>query len=207
MIKVNLLTQTISPTGGTVVTSLGGANSAEDAAPEISPELRNQAISKMLMILMPVLGMYFYGEFYNIPQLRQQAAQLSSQVAELEAFNQQNQALTAEIAKINEDQTNIRNRIKTIQDISRRRFDEIKFIENLQQMIVDRVFLMSISYRDGKVSIVGYGETVKDVLDFQDQLQKSALLKDVVLVQQSDENLNEQTVKRFDMTFRLEENL
>ncbi len=206
MIKVNLLTQSISPTGGTTVTSLGG-NAAEDVGSELSPEIRNQAISKILMILMPIIGMYFYAEFYNIPQLRQKVVQLSAQVNELETFNQQNEALTAEIAQINQDQTNIRNRIKTIQDISRRRFDEIKFIENLQQMIVDRVFLLNMSYRDGKVSITGYGETVKDVIDFQDQLQKSALLKDVVLVQQSDEILNEQTVKRFDMTFRLEENL
>lgn len=207
MIKVNLLTQSISPTGGTTITSMGSGNVEEEGGSEVSPEVRNQAISKVLMILMPIIGMYFYAEFYNIPQLRQKASQLAVQVNELEAYNQKNEALTAEIAKINEDQTNIRNRIKTIQDISRRRFDEIKFVENLQQMIVDRVYLMTMIYRDGKVSITGYGETVKDVIDFQDQLQKSALLRDVVLVQQNDETLNEQTVKRFDMTFRLEENL
>ncbi|MFN8944068.1 MAG: PilN domain-containing protein [Pseudobdellovibrionaceae bacterium] len=208
MIKVNLLTQAIAPTGGTTLTSMGANAEKEDGdLAGVSPAIRNQALSKILMMMMPIFGMYAYSGFYNLPALQSQLSQLSAEAASLGEYNSKNQGLTDEITKIKQDQASIGTRIKTIQEISGRRFDEIKFIEALQQMMVERVFLSNIVYRQGKVNITGYGETTKDVIDFQDQLQKSALLRDVILVQQNDEALNEQTVKRFEMTFRLEENL
>lgn len=206
MIKVNLLSQSVTTGGGTSVTAMSGG-SDEVEVQEISPEVRNQALSKVLMIFAPVVAMYFYAEFYNLPNLKSRLNLLTTQIAELEQFNEKNQALTDEITKIKQDQDNIQARIKTIHQISGRRFDEIKLIEALQQMIVERVYLVNLRYRQGRVTINGFGETVKDVIDFQEQLQKSAILRDVVLVQQSDEKLNEQTVKQFEINFRLEDNL
>ncbi len=185
----------------------GGSASEENASSSLGADVRNQAVSKMLVVFLPVFGMYVYSEFYNLPALRNSQASLSAQVSELETFNTKNQELTDEITKINQDKANIQARIKTIQKISKHRFDEVKMIEALQQMMVERVYLTSVTYKYGKVTISGYGETTKDVIDFQDQLQKSVLLRNVVLVQQRDDVLNEQTVKQFEMNFRLEENL
>lgn len=206
MIKVNLLTQSAGVSGATSVTTMATANDEQQDA-TISPEVRKQAFSKLIVTVLPVLGMYAYSEFYRLPELRGTLGSLSAQASELEAFNSKNQELTDEITKINEDKANIQARIKTVQKISKHRFDEVKMIEALQQMIVERVFLSNITYKQGKVTLSGYGETVKDVIDFQDQLQKSVLLRDVVLVQQRDETLNDQTVKQFEINFRLEENL
>jgi hypothetical protein len=209
MIKVNLLTQSMNQGGTSSVAGMAGGGSAseENASSSLGADVRNQAVSKMLVVFLPVFGMYVYSEFYNLPALRNSQASLSAQVSELETFNTKNQELTDEITKINQDKANIQARIKTIQKISKHRFDEVKMIEALQQMMVERVYLTSVTYKYGKVTISGYGETTKDVIDFQDQLQKSVLLRNVVLVQQRDDVLNEQTVKQFEMNFRLEENL
>ena len=111
MITVNLLTSAHK-------ISAGGEGLSESELDE--KEIRKQGIVKLILILLPAIGLYVY-ELKTIPKLQSERSHLQVSLNDLKSYNAKAESSVREIKKFKEDEERIQKRIEALQKLSKSR--------------------------------------------------------------------------------------
>lgn len=195
MIKVNLLTSTNRTLN---------ASSDFQESPADQKEIQKQGLVKLILILIPVLGLYAY-EFQNIPTLAAERARLQSTLSTLKSYNSRAEASVREVKNFKQGEEKIQKRIEALEKLSKSRTNEIKILKLLGDVIPARAWLNSVVIGQGRANIVGLALTNSDVNGFADRLKSNILVADLQLVRIAEERIdNGPPLTRFEFNCLIE---
>lgn len=215
MIKVNLAKR--SGGGGGGKKGLGGFSfpssgvgldgGGDDLAALGAENSNRQLIINLAVILMGCAGLFAY-EKTNVPPLRSQAISLKKQLEEKKKKNQGAEQVVAEIARFEKEQATLQGQINAIETIKRDRLREVRVLDYIQREIPEKVWLQKLDLQDGRLSISGFATADSELTTFMDGLQRSAYLKEVLLVRSTEAVIPDMgTVKRFEISCNLDRTL
>lgn len=215
MIKVNLAKRGGGSAG--VKKGLGGISfpssgagldgGGDDFAALGQENPNRQLIINLAVIFLGCVGLFAY-EQTNVPPLRSQAKSLSRQLEELKQKNLGAAQVVAEIARFEKEQTTLQGQINAIETIKRDRLREVRVLDYIQREIPEKVWLQKLDLQDGRLSISGYATADSELTTFMDGLQRSAYLKEVLLVRSTEAVIADMgTVKRFEISCSLDRTL
>ncbi|QLY24756.1 PilN domain-containing protein [Bdellovibrio sp. KM01] len=199
MIKINLASNQVGTNAalgaqfGDVILEDGGG----------SDEARKEALKRLVILLIPALGLYGYQE-QHVPELQARLGSLQTTLSELENYNSKQAASVAEIKKFKEDEAIIEARISALDKISRDRSREIRVIDLMQQVIPEKAWLTKITLNPDRMNVQGLGLSDFEVSQFLEALTKSVFLMDVNLVSSTEVTLDGMILKKFEISAVLE---
>ncbi|WP_413585143.1 PilN domain-containing protein [Bdellovibrio sp. HCB274] len=199
MIKINLASSQVG-TNAALGAQFGDGEVGDVL---ISDETRKEAIKRLVVALIPVIGLYAYQE-QHIPQLQARLSSLQANLRELEDYNAKQAASVAEIKKFKEDEAVIEARISALDKISRDRYREIRVMDLLQQVIPEKAWLTQINLNPEKMNVQGLGLSDFEVSQFLEALTKSVFLMDVNLVSSTEVTVEGMILKKFEISAVLE---
>ncbi len=199
MIRINLASK------GVGTNAALGAQFGDVAIEEMGggDEARKEALKRLIILLVPALGLYAYQE-QHVPELRTHLASLQATLSELENYNSKQAASVAEIKKFKEDEAIIEARISALDKISRDRSREIRVIDLMQQVIPEKAWLTKITLNPDRLNVQGLGLSDFEVSQFLEALTKSVFLMDVNLVSSTEVTLDGMILKKFEISAVLE---
>ncbi|WP_413582435.1 PilN domain-containing protein [Bdellovibrio sp. HCB288] len=199
MIKINLASPAVG-TNAALGSQFGDGDGGEIL---ITDETRKEAIKRLVVALIPVIGLYVYQE-QHIPQLQAQLTTMQTTLRELEEYNAKQAASVAEIKKFKEDEAIIEARISALDKISRDRYREIRVMDLLQQVIPEKAWLTQVNLNPEKMNVQGLGLSDFEVSQFLEALTKSVFLMDVNLVSSTEVTVDGMILKKFEISAVLE---
>lgn len=199
MIKINLAPTVVFGSSQASVSNLSGSNDGflTDA------ELRKESFKRLAIVFILPAALYAYQQ-QNVPEKIAQLNQKSKALAEMKAFNETNSGSVAEIKKFKEDQDKIEKRINALDKISKDRQREIQVLDLFQQVIPEKAWLTKLEVQPDKVIATGISLTDAEISTFMEALTKSAFLMDVNLVNSSEVNVDNMSLKKFEISCLLE---
>ncbi len=198
MIKINLASSGVGTSAG-VSASLGISSDGF-----ISPdEARKEALKRLVIMLIPALGLYAYQE-QNVPQRQSELNAKTQMLNELTSYNAKQSASVAEIKKFKEDEALIEARIAALDKISKDRHREIRVLDLMQQVIPEKAWITQIKITPEKVTVQGLALSDFEVSSFLEALTKSVFLMDVNLVNSSETLVDGVSLKKFEISCLLE---
>lgn len=164
-------------------------------------------IVNLALILLGVAALFVY-EKTNVPPLKSQATSLRRQLDEVKKKNLGAAKIVDEIARFENEQTVLQGQINAIETIKRDRLREVRVLDYIQREIPEKVWLQKLDLQDGRLLISGFATADSELTTFMDGLQRSAYLKDVLLVRSTEAVIPEMgTVKRFEISCNMERTL
>jgi Tfp pilus assembly protein PilN len=192
MIKINLRTSAITADGSLD----SGASGSDD-------QIQKRGITNIIIFLVGPILLYLYA-MQAKPQMISRMSTLNQQLEELRIFNQKEANIVAEISKIKDDENNVQMRIDALKKITLGRLAEIKALDLLQSYLRDRMWFTLVDIREGEVKIEGTAQSEIDVNQFQDEMTRNILFKNVFLEKSSTEMIEGQPFSRFIIKASLE---
>lgn len=192
MIKINL-----RPDVAIALESGGAQGEVADS------EIQRKGLVHILVIAILPAAFYVYGAQAK-PQKENQIRELSAQIAELTAFNEKQVAIVNEITKIENDEKDVERKIDAISSLTQGRLVEIKFLDLLQNIVRDKVWIRKIEVDNSVLTIEGMAQTEMDVSVLLDDLTKNVLLRDVILQGSEVVPYEGQNFSKFKITSMLE---
>ena len=180
MIKINLLT-------------MSGVRATAGAAGEVASltdqkEIQKQGLIKLVLILLPAIGLYIY-ESQSIPALTSERAHLQANLNDLKSYNSKSEASVREIKKFKTDEDRIQKRIEALQKLSKSRTSEIRILKLLADVIPEKTWLSSVNIIQNRANIVGLAVNNSDVNNFAEKLKSNILVADLQLVRIAEERI------------------
>ncbi len=193
MIKINLRPDIIISTEGGPEIQIDTADS----------EIKRKGLVHIAVMMIIPVGLYVYGA-QEKPQKLSQIEVLNSQIAELTTFNEKQNAIVAEITKIENDEKDVEKKIDAISSLTQGRLVEIQVLDLLQTITRDKMWMKSIQVDNSTVSLEGMAQTENDVSLFLLDLTKNVLLREVRLIESQQELYEGQNFSKFKITAFLE---
>jgi type IV pilus assembly protein PilN len=119
-------------------------------------------------------------------QIQRQIDELRAQVGEVEKFKKQVQTLEAQL--------------NVIRSLERGRSGPVKMMEELSDIIPRRVWISSFREASKRVTIEGLAESGMVIADFLDSLKGSRFFENPVLIAVNSQDVDGQSVHRFQVT-------
>lgn len=191
MILINLAPaaqQRASKGDGTQV-SFGGAGS----------DVQKQGAMKLLLVLAPVIALYFYGDMVVSEKRRE----LRSKQEYLNSLNEkidQAKGVVDEIKKFREDKARLEIQISTIESLTKERLREVKILDAIQTDIPQKTWLTKIEVQNDLLTLAGYSAVDSDTTSFMEKLSNSIHLKDVNLIKSEESQVSGGYIKRFEIS-------
>ncbi|GIL18048.1 MAG: hypothetical protein BroJett040_17990 [Oligoflexia bacterium] len=195
MIKINLIKTAKIAAGPDA--SLDAFTSFDDTAVQ-----KQGAIRLGLFMLGPILLFMLEGQI--IPEKNAVLAKKQKVYNELVAKNQRAKTAVDEIKKFKEDQAKLQEQISTIEGLRKDRMREVKVLDVVQRDIPEKMWLLKMELRDGKLAIQGIAATDYELTTFMDSLSKSAYIKEVNLVRATEKAVEGQILKEFSISCVME---
>lgn len=195
MIKVNLLNSAVKPEQVDSIAPASEGMSSSDVQRQVGVRI-------FLMILIPAALIVYEGQ--AIPKLRTQESELIASIAELKAFNQRADRAVREIKKFQDDEKKLKKQIEILDRLSKNRLREIQILDLVQQVIPERVWIKGLEFTGPKLMIRGQAMTDNDITTFIEALGRSVFLNDVQPTGMTEEILEDQKVRAFEISASLE---
>lgn len=204
MIKVNLLqgrTGTAAtgqaPMEATSTEVLGGT--AATISKALQGENSKRSITNLLIILSIPAAIIIY-ERQNLETLKRDSVTQAGKVKTIEKKVTEKKAEIGKYAGLAEKAKELNDKLDIIRKLSRIRLREIKALDFIQSTVPEKVWLNSLSVRDGLLAIHGYAVTDDDLTLFVRGLEKSRNFSNILLLQAKEERTKEGTVKSFEVS-------
>lgn len=195
MIRVNLLSDT---------SGAGGSG----AAPLDMGELDAKAVQKkgatnLLLILSIPIGLYLYENQVLIPDLKSQIQSVRNQLNGIREKNEKNKDLVAEITNLKSQQERLRRQLEKIETLRQGRMREVKVLDAIQREVPEKAWLTELDLSQQKIRLKGMAESSSDVNQFNEVLNRSAYLRDVVLEGEFEREYQKLRMREFSFGMRL----
>lgn len=203
MIKINL-----NQTGKVTKAGARATGTGESADGELGggdTRYQMQGALRIFIILLFPIGLYFY-EQQSLPLKHAELNSRQALLAELTRKNQEAAGALEETTKYKVDYDRLNLQVGIIDDLKKSRMQEVKVLDSLQKIIPVKVWLSRIEIGSGRVDLQGMTTTDQGLTSFMDALASSVFLKDISLIksQETNEDPNLGSVKRFEITSQLE---
>lgn len=194
MIRINLVDKNAKAGG---VAALGGGVPVGDMGLD-EKELQKQGMLRLIVVLLVPVAMFVY-QTMTIPELQAQVQEKTTALSEMQEFNSKAEASVQEIKKFKEDEAKIQARIKYLDTVSRGRQIEIRVMDLVQQVIPEKVWLVKLEFREGKVQLTGLAMSDFEVSTFMEAMAKSVFFSDVKLESSAEQVVDGISLKKFEI--------
>ena len=161
--------------------------------------LLRKGFGNLAFVLIGPLSIYFYINFYSIPEKQNKIQGLQRQISELKTVNDKAKSAVADMKKFESDTAKLRARIDSIDDLRKDRMHEVRVLDLIQREIPEHLWLTKIDVTDDQISIVGQATNENEITQFMDSLTKSGLLGTVNLISSAERNSETGFVKEFEI--------
>lgn len=175
--------------GGAQISLEGGASS----------DVQKQGAMKLLLVLAPMIALYFYGDMVVSEKRRD----LRSKQEYLNSLNEkidQAKGVVDEIKKFREDKARLEIQISTIESLTKERLREVKILDAIQTDIPQKTWLTKIEVQNDLLTLAGYSAVDSDTTSFMEKLSNSIHLKDVNLIKSEESQVSGGYIKRFEIS-------
>ena len=194
MIRVNLL-KSAGATGSV-------ANSSSGAGDAPSPQTQKEAVKRFGVILGAIAILYLYNMFVVSAQQDRLAA-INSEIAGIEAQKTALGPTTPLVEKYNAEKKTIEGQLEVLRVLARNRLREVKALDAIQSLMSDKTWLRELKTESGNLSMSGFSLTDDGITDLIRSLDNSVFFSDLIVKSTSEEKLDNATVKRFDVEFKI----
>jgi hypothetical protein len=196
MIKVNLLRNM------GLVQGAGAADSGGAGASAVSVDARQDAIKKLLAILIIPIGLIAY-EKTSLSDLEAELVNLQNKLTEVQAEREKYGDQGPRVEKHTKEKKKIEEETEIVKDLARLRLREVKSLDALQSLIPQRTWIRKVAISGNTVRLDGYSASDSGVSDFIRALENSVFFSRVEPKSTSQEMLRTGPVKRFELEFRV----
>lgn len=133
---------------------------------------------RIVILLIGPLALYFY-ENSQIPEFRNQIAQLNAKLAENKQFNDKKKGLAEEIKKYEEDQSKLNAQMSFMKKVSNEKINELKLFQYLQSNTPDSVWLNKVEIKGTELTLSVETDVPADITKFLDALASATFLVSV----------------------------
>ena len=135
--------------------------------------------------------------------LNRQTATLELEQAALTKELETLKAKVKEVERIERDNAVFEGKRKVIEELKTQQGGPVRLLGEISKSLPPRVWIVSLGEKAGKLNMTGMAYTNADVVDFVLGLQRSPLLKEVVLVETHETREQETAVYTFTLTCML----
>lgn len=175
--------------GGTEIAFEGGASS----------DVQKQGAMKLLLVLVPVIALYFYGDMV-VSEKRRDLRSKQEYLNSLNEKIEQAKGVVDEIKKFREDKARLEIQISTIESLTKERLREVKILDAIQTDIPQKTWLTKIEVQNDLLTLSGYSAVDADTTSFMEKLSNSIHLKDVNLIKSEENQVAGGYIKRFEIS-------
>jgi Tfp pilus assembly protein PilN len=186
----------------TEVADMGGGFEGGDFDLDAGPRVSNDAIIKILVMLIWVVGLYVY-EWVNIDSLTTRNNQIQAQV---NALTEEANKLRPEVEKskgLQKEGNDLERKITLVKELGALRLREIRAVDHLQNIIPERVWFSSFRFSQGKFQVEGVSANDQDLDKLLDGLRSYPTFQDVLLLRAVETKSKQGTMKSFSITSNL----
>lgn len=195
MIKINLIkTAKLAPAGDVNLEMM-------DAFDDKSMQ-KQGAVKLAVFLIGPLLLFMLEGQI--LPEKTSMLAKKRKILNELTLKNQKAKSAVDEIKKFKEQQVQLQDQITTIEGLRKDRMREVKVLDAVQRDIPEKMWLVKMELKEGKLGIQGVAATDYELTTFMDNLSKSAYIKEVNLVRANEKSVDGQVLKEFSISCVME---
>lgn len=196
MIRVNLL----KSAGATSSVSSSGSSSSSSEAP--SAQTQKEAGLRLAVILGAVALLYLYNMFIVGAQ-KERLDAINQEVAGIEAQKTALGPTTPLVEKYNAEKKTIESQLEVLRALARNRLREVKALDAIQSLMSEKTWLRELKTESGNLTMSGYSLTDDGITDLIRSLDTSVFFSDLIVKSTSEERLDQTTVKRFDVEFKI----
>ncbi len=193
MILINL-----SPSSARQKAGRAGSASALDSAGG-NTEVQKQGAMKLLLVLLPTVGLYFYGDMV-ISEKTQVLRSKREYLTSLNVKIDQAKGVVDEIKKFREDKARLEIQISTIESLTKERLREVKILDAIQSDIPQKTWLTKVDVQNDLLTLTGFAAADADTTTFMEKLSNSIHLKDVNLIKSEENQIASGYIKRFEIS-------
>lgn len=193
MIRVNLLNKKKSGSSSSGKSAFASSSNVENDLNQI----RRQGITKILLIMLFPIGLYFITEYQMKPEKKQKIAAKQRLVNDLRAKNEKAKNLVEEIKKIKQEKGQIEKQISIINGLRADRQKEVKVLYIFQKEIPEKVWLDKLEFKNDKVMVYGLAAQDTDANQFLNVLSANAMFKEVSFNDLKEKKTEQGTFKEF----------
>ena len=139
-------------------------------------ELQQQLILGLLILVLALLGMWFY---YN--SLSDKISTLTRTKADAEAKIRDQDNMLKEVKMVEDERKKVNEKIGVIEQLKKNQALLVHLLDELSKALPQGVNLSSLSENNGQISIDGTAFTNNDVVHFVDNLKADPSISDVFL--------------------------
>ena len=145
------------------------------------------------LVLIVIVFLY---QFSRSTLLSSRSSGLRQEIAGLEAQ-------TKEVAELQKNNTELKQKVKVIDDLSKKKVGPVRVMESLSGATPARLWLTEFKENSGNLSLNGMAVDNQTVADFLKALSSSAYFKDVELVETSQTEQEKLLLKKFSLKSHL----
>lgn len=160
----------------------------------IPPSLIYGAIATVIFIVIAIV-MIFY--------LNGQIAGLQADVSAKEKRLQQLQVTLKQVQNYERDNAEFRQKTQVIEQLKKNQIIPLRLLDEVSERLPKGVWLNKLSDKGGTVSIEGYAFSNTDLVGYVESLKNSKYLSSVMLVESRQMNMEQKSVYKFKLTFRI----
>ena len=195
MIRVNLVGKKKS--GGAIGSGIRSTSGAGGSVENDLKQIQRQGLTKIALILLLPIGLYFVTEYQMKPEKKQKIANKQRQINDLRAKNDKAKTMVDEIKKIKQEKAQIQKQISIIEGLRADRQKEVKVLYAFQKDIPEKVWLDKLEFKNDKVLVYGLAAQDTDANQFLNLLSANALFKEVGFNDLKERKTEQGTFKEF----------
>jgi len=160
----------------------------------IPPSLIYGAIATVIFIIAAVVLIFY---------LNGQISGLQADVSAKEKRLQQLQATLKQVQNYERDNAEFRQKTQIIEQLKKNQIIPLRLLDEVSEMLPKGVWLDKLSDKGGTVTIEGYAFSNTDLVGYVQNLKNSKYLSSVMLVESRQMNMEQKSVYKFKLTFRI----
>ncbi len=155
--------------------------------------------SRVLIMLVGPIGLYFYSDMMVIPN---KIALIEINRSKLNEFiNKNNSAASAvmEMKNFQRSETRLKEQIEAIENLRRDRLREVKILDLIQREMPEQMWLTKVEYTGEQIRLDGVANSSMQRNQLVEALNKSDQLQDINILRSSEETIENRKVEVFSL--------
>lgn len=178
MIKINLLKNSLKSVKAKTIPMTGPAGE-EILDPK---KIQTLGLGKLILLVLPVAGLYLYSSQVVIPELEQKVRQEEQKLSEVKQKNEENRKKIETVDSLKKQKAQFEIKNTSLEKFKLNRLKPVKIFDAIQKSIPEKVWLSRLDIKEENLSISGTAITDADLTVFMDALAKTHFMKEVNLV-------------------------
>jgi len=168
---------------------------------QVGARKKKKPIPAFVILLVVLIIATVLGVGVEYVHLKSEVNELKAEKAKNDAYIQELKAKVKEVDDFEKKIKLFQQKKEVILGLRENQSIPVKFLNELSYALADSVWLSDLSLKAGKVNITGYAFTNTNVVDFVNNLKRSAMFDEVYLEESKESTLEKLDIYQFRLRF------